>query len=64
MACPVCKGVSTVRVSAYEARAWHDRLKSGEPGAAAWVVRPCWACGGAGQIPVERRKAKIGHFDR
>jgi RecJ-like exonuclease len=64
VACPVCKGVSTVRMSAREANVWHERIKSSEHGAAESVDRPCWACDGKGQIPVERRKSQIGHFSR
>jgi hypothetical protein len=65
MVCPVCKGVAHVRMSPDEANAWHDRVEAGKRGGAAPVVRPCWACGGSGQMPVERRKAtQIGHFSR
>jgi hypothetical protein len=64
MACPVCKGGSVVRMTPTEATTWNERIGEKNVAAIESVTRPCWACDGHGQMPIERRRAEIGHFDR
>jgi RecJ-like exonuclease len=63
MQCPVCKGLRYVRTPLGDAKPWSEVDRAGEAFAAT-VERPCWACNGAGALPVEERGVKIKRFDR
>jgi len=64
MGCPVCKGQRFVRMTPAEADSWEKRGPNNNDVLIAFVMRPCWACNGQGEIRVENRGYDLTHFDR
>ncbi|NLH47118.1 MAG: hypothetical protein GX444_00795 [Myxococcales bacterium] len=50
--CSVCKGHGVLRVSTAEAIPWQDHHRGLEEALQPFVIRNCWACGGAGRLNV------------